>query len=89
MVNRENLGVVGLADRWPTISIPNPVKATFQALTAHLPPEIQICELGQGYHNAGWSYTEVEVRAPTWSRASEEAERISMECSIALQLGET
>jgi len=85
MINREKLGVV--ASEWPTLSVPDPVQNTYERLVAHLPSDIQAHEIGRGYHNAGWGYTEIEVRAPTWSRAYDEAERIDMECSIALQLG--
>ena len=86
MINRKNLGVV--ASNWPRLSIPDPVRNVYQSLAAHLPPEVQARQVGHGYHNAGWGYIEIEIQAPTQSRAEEMAERIWKECSWALQMGE-
>lgn len=78
MIDRDNLGVVE-AD-WPVISVPVPVKDHLQKLVGRLPPEVTARQVDKGYHNAGWSYLEIEIRAPSWGRAREEAERICQEC---------
>jgi hypothetical protein len=83
MANRATLMV---GDYWPIISVPNPVRETFRRHVARLPPEIQIRELGQGYHNAGWSYTEVKVKALTVAQAEEYADQILKECYFDLQM---
>jgi len=89
MIDRANLGVVDQFNSWPRLSVPTPVKETFNDLVARLPQEVTVTVVDTGYHNAGWSYLEIEVKAPSFGRAVEEAERINMEVMTAFHLGAT
>lgn len=83
MIDRENLGIVG--DWWPIISIPVPVEDIYHKLVSRLAPEVQVSQVGTGYHNAGWQYIEIEVKAPSQGHAHEEAERMLCECMMEFQ----
>jgi hypothetical protein len=80
MINREELGVVEA--NWPVVSIPVPVEDYLRKLIGRLPPEVSARQVGKGYHVAGWAYLEIEIHAPSWGRAYEEAERICQECAF-------
>ena len=76
-MDRLNLGVVH--NIWPRLSVPCPVKDFFWRKAKRLPPEIHVSKKGMGYHNAGWSYIEVEIQAPLYSRAVEIADDLGRE----------
>ena len=84
MINREDLGAVDGGGGWPTISVPMPVLDGFRRLAARC-SDIETRDVGRGYHVAGWSYIEVEIRAVSLSRAWEEAERLNAENMWSLQ----
>lgn len=77
MTDRTSLGVIN--SRNPTFSVPCPVEDFFWKLARRLPQNVKINVIGKGYHNAGWSYLEVEVIAQSPARAWDEAERLSNE----------
>jgi hypothetical protein len=86
MIDRENLGVIQNGLQWPIISIPDPVWDYIAKIISRLPTDVQCEVVGQGYHNAGWSYREVKVTARSHGRACEVAENLWHLASIEYQL---
>ncbi len=78
MIHRESLGVVDCGG-WPTLSVPCPVETYFWRLIRRCEPDVKAVRVGKGYHNAGWAYIEVEIRALSISKAFEEAARVDAE----------
>lgn len=87
MTAREKTGVIepiqpacASADRgWPRFSVPRPVEEFYYRYIRHLPTDIEAKVVGRGYHNAGWAYLEVEVRAISFTKACEYADQIEQE----------
>lgn len=86
MTDREHLGVVAVGLGWPRICVPNPVIDHYHDLASRLPADVAVHVVGQGYHNAGWSYSEIEIRALSLGTAHEVADRLLGECMMRYQL---
>jgi len=85
MIARDMIGVVS-GDFWPRASIPCPVESYFWGKVARLPPEIEINVVGKGYHNAGWSYLEIECRAISVTKAEDVLNRLMEDVMCEFQL---